>query len=294
MLIEGTQFKIDQFTGRASAFLLRHYHSDHTGGLVKGWRRATLVAAPQTCRLLAEMNRVPEELLRPLSPGESTTLEDPKAGEVHVEAIEANHCPGAVMFHLQAGGASILYTGDFRLDDEMRAVAKRLAPLDLLYVDGTYAGGDYRFPPQKDAIAEVVRIAEQNTDKEILIGIYSIGKNRVIEAVSKALGKPVYMAARPLKIYTLLGYGEYVTGDRNSTNIRGYMRGYFGKYFRMQQAYRDGSACVIIPTGWAAGDDEDIMERDDKYNYVAYSEHCDGAERDEFIELCRPKRVVDI
>jgi len=293
LIIEGTRISVDDFHGKASAFILSHYHADHRSGLGSGWSRGDLYASGATCGLVQHMDGVAPERLHALEAGESVTIDDPEAGAVTVAAIDANHCPGALMLHFSVKGASVLYTGDFRLNDAMRERVAGLAPVDLLYVDGTYAETAGRFPPQEEAIDKVVRLAERNADKDILLAVYTLGKNRVLEAVSRRLGKPVYLPARTLKVYRLLGYGEFVTGDRKATNIRGYMRGYFESYYKMQRSYHDGSAVVIIPTGWAV-DDGDRFERDKRYHYVAYSEHCDATERAEFIGIVKPARIVDI
>jgi hypothetical protein len=295
LIIEGTSISADEFSRRAHLYLLSHYHGDHTRGLRAGWARGPLVAHPATCELLAEITGVPRRNLAPLAPGESMSFDDPGCGAVAITAIEANHCPGAVMFHLAAGGRSMLYTGDFRLDDRVRETARRLAPLDLLYVDSTYARAGAAFPPQEEAVGEIVRIAKENSHREILIAVYTVGKNRVVEAVSRALGRRVYLSPDLLRVYTLLGYGEFVTGDRDATNVRGYRLGYFDRYFKMTRAYREGAAVVIIPTGWAAAIDEGeaLVERDGRYRYVAYSEHCDSREREEFLRLVRPRRVIE-
>ena len=84
---------------------------------------------------------------------------------VRVTAMQANHCPGSVMFlfeKLKAGGEvdiRILYTGDFRFEgdsflsctESLHAANKPLV-VDEMYLDTTFLSEDYpTFPPRREA-----------------------------------------------------------------------------------------------------------------------------------------------
>jgi len=68
--------------------------------------------------------------------------------KIRVTLIDANHCPGAVMFLIEGDGKSILYTGDIRAEQWWLDVLKRhpvLQPfvngqktLDKIYLDTSY------------------------------------------------------------------------------------------------------------------------------------------------------------
>jgi DNA cross-link repair 1A protein len=263
-------------------------------GLEARWSGGPLYASETTCDLLAKLRRVPVSCLRPLRLGERV-----EADGFRVTALPANHCPGSVMFHLErraAGGEAALYTGDFRLDGEVRGALARLGPVDVLYIDSTYADPRYSFPPQEEAVARVVEIVrEASAAPEVMLAVYTIGKNRVVEAVARATGKPVYLPASKLRVYKLIGMGEFVTADRDSTNLRGYARGFFDEYFFTLPKRRREGAVVVIPTGWAEDEPSGRFRRGGaEFHYVPYSEHCDWREREETLSLVRAARVVDM
>ncbi len=284
--------RADSFEEGAGVYLLSHYHQDHLHGLEKDWSAGPIYASELTCMLLRELSGVSESVLRPVREGE-TVEEDGLA----ITALPANHCPGSVMYHLRSGdGGTALYTGDFRLDDEVRSGLDGLGPVDTLYLDSTYADPRYSFPSREEATKEVVRIvSEAPTGGEVMLAVYTIGKNGIVEAVARAVGKPVYLTARTLRVYKLLGLGDFVTGKRDETHLRGYSRGYFDEHFFMLPRERRRKAVVVIPTGWANDEPAGAHTRGGAtFHYVPYSEHCDYQELQEALRIVGARRVVEI
>jgi len=285
MLIEGTGLQADSFRGKGPV-LLSHYHRDHMDGLAAVKPGRAIYCSPVTARLLHHLDGVPAEQIQVVTPGKPF---QPAPG-VTVSALDSNHCPGALMFHIRAAGRRILYTGDFRLNDALRERCAPLAPVDVLYLDTTYDAPHYRFPPQREAIEEVLALIRASEAETVYLAVYTVGKDRLLEAVHRAFGEPVLVSRAKHAACTLMGLGHMVTRDRHATRYRAYARGYFERYFKMHRAYRRGEALVIIPTGWAV----DTASRDPAYRYVAYSEHCDYAELCEFRRLVRPARIVPL
>ena len=102
---------------------------------------------------------------------------------LRVTAMDANHCPGSVMFLFEKLGADgevvlrILYTGDFRFEDEKsfrtctRSLHSDKKPLvlDEMYLDTTFLSQDYpTFPSRAEATEKVFELCSK-----------WIGKNRV-------------------------------------------------------------------------------------------------------------------
>jgi len=289
MRIEGRGVRVDEFGVGGRAYFLTHLHYDHMAGLARDWKHGPLYCSALTAGLLRERFGLDGELVHLIEPGESVVL-GLGPDEVSVKAIEANHCPGALMFHFEWPGGNLLYTGDFRLSDDIRGEARKLAGVDLAYIDTTYDHPRYVFPPQGVSIEQVLRLVAHHMDKEVFLAVYSIGKTKLLRAAVERFGVPVYVTAEVMGLYQAMGLAELVTRDAGVTNLRAYSRGYYDRYFPFRHRRYRSTHVVIIPTGWAI----DAGDNPNGYLYVPYSEHCDYRELCEFRELLRPKKTVPI
>ena len=277
---------IDKFTDGADLYLLSHYHRDHMDGLDRGWKRGPLVCSPVTANLLAELDGVPRENLIAIEPRQSKDVQ--VAGKtLRVTALDANHCPGAILFIFECDGRRIIYTGDFRLNDELRSHKALLAGADRLYVDSTYASPEYLFPTQEESVRLVLDAVRSNIDKEILLALYTIGKNKIVEALFEEFGRPVLVTKDKLKAYQAMGCGQHVTDKRHEAGFIGYSRDYFDRYFRWTRERNPSNALVIYPSGMCL----DAQPREGFF-YVPYSEHCDWPEFCEFVGMVGAREVV--
>ena len=288
MRIGDTNIHADRFVGTASTVLLTHYHRDHLYGIRRGLRCPRVLCSPLTARLLTEIEGVDPTRVQRIGPGERRELLD-GSRTMAVTGIEANHCPGSLMFLLEWNGSRALYTGDFRLDDALRVKLSGVPDLDLLYLDATYDDSRYKFPSQEEAIEDVISLLRRREGRRVYIAIYTIGKNRVLQGAFREFGLPFYTTKDKRRVYDLVGMGHLVTDDRNATPFRAYARGYLEHYFRMTKEFRRGECLVIIPTGWAVDQPESPQ-----CHYVPYSEHCDYSELQEFRKLVRAKRTVKL
>lgn len=285
---------VDRFNVKASLYLLTHAHTDHMRGLRKGWSKGPILCSEETGRVIQALYGVPKSLIPTIAPGEEIKV----FGAV-IKAYDANHCPGALMFRVEREeegndkGKVEVYTGDFRLNDSMRGILHEFEGADVCYLDMTYNNPCFMFPPQSHAIQQVIEVLETCEGKDSFIGIYNIGKNKVVKAVSKHFGVPVYVPERTYRVYQALDMGEIVTKNMEDTCISAYSRGFLEKpkvdsplFYKISMGY------TVIPTGWAC-----IMKprnrRGRRIEYVAYSEHNDYYELQEFIKTIKPKKIVN-
>jgi hypothetical protein len=94
--VEGTGFIVDGFAhdpGGARAFFLSHFHSDHYTGLSRAFRAGTIFCSRATASLAQLSLGVPAERFQVLPLNKRVTVDG-----VGVTLVDANHCPGAVMF----------------------------------------------------------------------------------------------------------------------------------------------------------------------------------------------------
>ena len=117
---------------QSRSFFLSHHHSDHTVGLYRQWDVGLIFCSPITATLLVQQDGLSPDVIRAI----------PLHRRVHVDGvfvtlIDANHCPGAVIFvfelppfideaevdrpgpRLTGHGPVYVHCGDFRYCREM-------------------------------------------------------------------------------------------------------------------------------------------------------------------------------
>jgi hypothetical protein len=209
-MIPKTDFCVDGFNYAPMTrnFFLSHFHSDHYGGITSTWDSGTIYCSLVTANLVSQQLGVDRRFLHPLPLLTPVVIESQRR-PVTVTVLDANHCPGAVMFLFQVGNYSILHVGDFRWNREVMQQCQPLEPfitgqlrLDCVYLDTTYCDAKYTLPTQDAAIREAISVATReyesarssNQSLLMLFGAYTIGKERI------------YM-------YVLNNYREWLTVD---------------------------------------------------------------------------------
>ncbi|KAI8819669.1 uncharacterized protein EV422DRAFT_620962 [Fimicolochytrium jonesii] len=155
-----TSFTVDAFMyGRVEgclAYFLTHFHSDHYGGLNHRFNYGPIYCSEVTGNLVIQQLRVDEQYIIRLP------METPfDVLGVTVTLIDANHCPGAVLFVFDLPcGKRYLHTGDFRAHpSHLTHPLLRDRHIDIVYLDTTYCGPSHRFPPQDLVVGAVTDFA---------------------------------------------------------------------------------------------------------------------------------------
>lgn len=201
---------------------LSHIHTDHTLGLDSSWP-GPLYCSEVTGRLVVERLQVREELVVPLEVGQAHVLWTASGRSLTVTVIDANHCPGAVMFLFEGSFGAVLHTGDFRFSrllhrEQCPALAGLLARrrLDKLFLDNTYCVPFFSFPPTSEATAEAVALVERlllaatlerpsPRRLRLVVGLDSVGKEPLLVALALRFGVRVGLANRRLRTVELSG-----------------------------------------------------------------------------------------
>ncbi|XP_062185777.1 DNA cross-link repair protein SNM1 [Phragmites australis] len=310
--IPGTPFTVDAFrygeVEGCSAYFLSHFHLDHYGGLTKKWCHGPIYCSALTARLVKMCLSVKSDYICPLELDTQYVIEG-----VTVTLLEANHCPGAALIHFRlSDGKTYLHTGDFRASKSMQLhPLLQRGRINLLYLDTTYCNPKYKFPPQEDVIDFVVRTAQRYLQKQpktlIVVGAYSIGKENVYLAISRALEVPIYTDASRRRILHSFGWSDLSKricscnqssplhilplGSVNHENLKKYLET-LNQRFLAVLAFR--------PTGWtfseATGKQLDLIKprsngRVTIYG-VPYSEHSSFTELRDFVMFLRPQKVI--
>lgn len=216
--LAGTNLVVDAFSfGKipgCEGYFLSHFHSDHYTNLSASWAHGPIYCSEITSRLVQKRLRVLPEFIHPLPVDKPCFI--PGTDNVSVTLIDANHCPGSVMFLCavpQDSGPDLkyLHTGDFRACSKMcsHPLLKQSdnSPIDVLYLDTTYLNPKYSFPSQTASIRLACDVVERHihhnrhllsdtshlfTQKRksgkslaqqgnlvFVVGTYSLGKERI-------------------------------------------------------------------------------------------------------------------
>ncbi|KAL0801119.1 hypothetical protein Bca101_056295 [Brassica carinata] len=318
--IPKTNFIVDSFRSSSSdpssvAFFLSHFHSDHYSGLSSSWSRGIIFCSHVTARLVKQILQVPSQFVFPLPMNQKVMIDGSE-----VVLIDANHCPGAVqfLFKTKDGYERYVHTGDFRFCDSMRLdpFLSSFIGCDGVFLDTTYCNPKFVFPTQEESVDYVIsvidKIDEESTETEkkvlFLVATYVVGKEKILDEISKRCKRKIFVDARKMSILNVLGCGEsgMFTEDKNESdvhvvgwNVLGETWPYFRPNFvKMNEiTVEKGYDKVVgfVPTGWTyevkrnkfAVKVKDSME----IHLVPYSEHSNYDELREYIKLLRPKRV---
>ncbi len=220
---------------------------------------------------------------------------------ITVTLLDANHCPGAVMFLFQIGTIrikNILHVGDFRWNREvMLHKSSPLLPfsaigtssglqLDELYLDTTYCDERYStIPSQREAINATLKVLEREIAEchkrklkpLILFGSYAIGKERLYLEICERLRVKALVDKKRYKTLAALNLPpekmNLLTTQAEDTFVRIVPLQHIN--FKHMPSYYSAASgtyalsrpfdCIIgfRPTGWA------ISEKKDNHEFIS-------------------------
>lgn len=302
--ISGTSFVVDAFRfGKidgATHYFLTHFHSDHYIGLKKTFDMP-LICSSITARLVDKFIHVNPQYITVLDVGQSIVIDD-----IEVHALDANHCPGAVMFLFKfPNGDTTLHVGDFRASVEMES-----NPLfwnyyiTELYLDTTYYNCQYNLMTQEQCIAvcleETKKFLEKNNFNKplIVIGGYLVGKEKVWINIAKEFKLKVWADKNRRLALDAINDPEmmkHLVDSPNNAQIHLVALGlvYYDDMKQYLNNFPDIFSHVlgIRPSGW---------EKKSRPRHqgaisivgVEYSEHSSYDELKRFVGFLRPKTII--
>ncbi|KAK0588676.1 hypothetical protein LWI29_004046 [Acer saccharum] len=300
---------VDRWTQGSQVYFLTHLHSDHTQGLTSTWSRGLLFCSRLTAKLLPfKFPGLNLSLLRVLEidSWHSISLISPSSGEktaVEVMAIDAHHCPGAIMLLFRGEFGCLLYTGDFRWETSSdRAKAGRATLIkalkddvvDILYLDNTFCNPSFAFPSRQVA-AQQIWVWPERLQTMHLLGFHDIFTTNT--SLTRVRAVPRYSFSietleglntmRPTIGIMPSGLPWVVKSHKGDDNLFGSLL--TSHYNRRKWSANDGAE-IDKPN-----DNLGSVERFHKYIYsVPYSEHSCFMELEEFIKLVQPTNIKGI
>ncbi|KAI7781934.1 DNA repair protein [Diaporthe eres] len=220
------------------ACFLSHIHSDHIAGLDTFKGRLVYCSAATRAMLLKLQRKASrinfaqgileaEEItyrhqrnrLKALPLNTPTDVELAPNNTVRVTLLDANHCPGAVMFLFEGDGKAVLYTGDIRseawhvdallrnpcmVEYSIDRDSRRLKTLDKIYLDTSFTE-DVQFQTKADGLRELLdKVARYPEDTLFYFSAWTYGYEDVWIALAKALNTQIHVDDYKMKVYEAL------------------------------------------------------------------------------------------
>ncbi len=218
-----------------AACFLSHIHSDHLLGL-ESLKMPFVYCSATTRRLLLRMEKYPHRInfakgivesrkqhyrhlklvLRALPLQTCTELELGPKSRIRVTLVDANHCPGSVMFLIEDDTKAVLYTGDVRAEPwwvNTIVQSPILLPyscgyrrLDCLYLDTTFSTHNdaYRhFQTKAEGLKELLgKIATFPNDTVFYFRAWTLGYEHVWMALSNFLRCQIHVDDYQLNLFS--------------------------------------------------------------------------------------------
>jgi DNA ligase-1 len=266
-----------------------HAHSDHTA-----LHREIILSAPTSKLMHARIGG--EWVERILQFGERRKFRG-TGEEFEISLTPAGHIFGSAMSLIEAGGESLLYTGDFKLRKGLSAEPCAPVRADYLIMETTYGQPKYRFPPTAEVIQGIIRFCREALDNDetpVLLG-YSLGKSQEILCGLGEAGLPLMLHGtvhKLTRIYENFGqcfppYEKYEAGAARGKvllcppNVSG-----------SAMLRNLGKVRVAVLTGWAV--DPNCRFRYQAHAAFPLSDHADFPDLIELVKQVQPKKVFTL
>jgi putative mRNA 3-end processing factor len=284
----GEGVTLDPTSGEAPyPSIVTHAHSDHASafrfpGLLK-------YSTPQTYRLLERLGWRRSGDWHPVSIGEKIRI-----GDMEIRIHNAGHILGSIAVEISSPEGSILYTGDFNVEESYTMEPARPVGCDILVMETTFGSPAFSFPRRQEVALEMVEWAVMDVIPRGRVPTFkadSIGNAQEIISIFNRLTRlPVVASptvARASDVYREYGHRlEYVEAD--SEEGRELLDSGRCVYVTPKASRPRGDRLEIsLASGWAA-----IFRG--RGRSFPLSDHTDFRGLLSFIRDCRPKRVLTL
>jgi DNA cross-link repair 1C protein len=175
-----------------------------------------------------------KRILRAVPMDTPTVIEVGKSS-VQATLLDANHCPGAVMFLIEGEGKAILYTGDIRSEDWwVHSIVQNpvllpyicgLKQIDCVYLDTTFATHHepYRdFPSKAEGLQELLeKIRKYPPETVFYFRAWTLGYENVWLALSSFLRSRVHVSEYQLRLFR----SDAGISDKETAALTGFQLG---------------------------------------------------------------------
>ncbi|KAF1390566.1 hypothetical protein PFLUV_G00059370 [Perca fluviatilis] len=272
-------------------FFLSHMHSDHTAGLTSTWSNRPIYCSPTTAALLRLKLQVKEQWIHPLELDEPylLPLDDIGKERLTVTLIDANHCPGAVMFLFEGYFGSILYTGDFRYTPSMlrEPCLRTNTNIDVLYLDNTNCDPNRTLPSRQRASQQIKEIIRSHPNHNVVIGLYALGKESLLLELAMEFKTWIEVSFERMETLKALELPDVFTTDPGAGRIRAVDQSEICSA-TLQQWNKEQPTLAILPTS------RPLVSYHPNIHVVPYSDHSSYQELEDFVSAIKPTSLVPI
>ena len=298
-VIPNTPIAVDFWSIRrcphSRVFFLSHMHTDHTAGLTSSWNTYRIYCSDVTRKLAIAKLGLRSELVVGLPLDEPVTINLDEVGEemMSVTLIDANHCPGSVMFVFEGYFGKILYTGDFRFCERfLTHSATKGKKFDILYLDNTYCDPKCAFPSRSSVTMTVMEIIRNHPQHKVIIGLHSLGKEALLRAIAVTCKIWIGVDTTRMETLKLLQMPDVFTCDVDRTKIQVVKTQEITK--RNIQMWNSVEPTIaILPTCLYVGG-QNPYENVPNVFVVPYSDHCSFEELRRFVQSIKPRKIIPI
>ncbi|KLO11494.1 hypothetical protein SCHPADRAFT_891560 [Schizopora paradoxa] len=211
------------------------------------------------------------DLLRALRLHEPTQFEISAEESVTITLLDANHCPGSVMFLIEGAKGAILHTGDVRAEPQFISALSRnpyvqryiaphqpfyplkkgthvspLANLETIYLDTSCVLRTCQIPTKEDATSGLIELMRSYPESSrFFINAWTWGYEDVLKAVSRAFGQKIHVDRYKHDVYTSLTEDPFlkaiVTKERGKTRFHACER-----FSRCDEVKHDDPSVVYV------------------------------------------------
>ncbi|KAJ1138745.1 hypothetical protein NDU88_005126 [Pleurodeles waltl] len=261
-------------------------HSDHTAGLTSVWKHP-IYCSEVTGRILHHKLEVNKNLIRPLelNVGHKINLDERGVVTMTVTLIDANHCPGSVMFLFEGYFGTILYTGDFRYSPQIfqEPPLNHRKTIDVLYLDNTNCNPNQILPSRQQATEQIKNIISSHPMHDVVIGLYTIGKEALMVELALEFKTWIVVSPDRLELLKLLELEDVFTLEKGAGRIRVVQHSDVN-YANMKHLNRIRPTIAVLPTSRP----EMKWHKENNVYVIPYSDHSSYQELSEFVDILRP------
>ncbi len=213
--------------------------------------------------------------------------------------LPAGHIFGSAMLHVTRlrDGASLLYTGDFKLRQGLTSERTQLRPADTLVMETTFGLPKYRFPPSGQVIATILAFAQETLEGggiPVLLG-YSLGKAQEILAALGETELPVMLhpsVTRLARVYDELRGTPIRWKPFHAENAQGHVLIFPPSAGRSVALRKLKGVRTAMLSGWALDPGARFRYQVDKA--FPLSDHADYGELLKCVEEVQPRWVYTV